>query len=797
MNPEGQIRTGAPRPGAAIALFLLATALLFDHALFRGESFFSRDVAPFFYPMKHFLAATVRSGQWPLWNPYVAGGEPFFASLQPGLLYPPSLILYLAPLPAAFDLLVVLHYPIAGIGMFLLLKRWGHDWVGALTGGMVFMLGGFFVSLGNFVNNLQTVAWVPWVFLAWDRLLTRGRYRDVAVFASVCGVAFLGGEPQMLGMALAIMALHGLLSVERRSMPRGRQLVALTLGGALAMGLVAIQLLPFAEYMGLSVRRLPIELEYAASRSLEPAGLLHFLVPPALRTGAHGFSTRFVSGSSVPWLLSVYLGAVALSIAAVGALRPRARRWLLFWGGTAFLGVLLAFGTGSPLYRTLFDFVPAFRPFRYPEKFLQLTALAFAMFAARGADVWLSGRPGASGSRAALAVWAPIGTVAAIAAGLAAVLSLYRDGIGSACRGWLGTALLCGDPATAQVLYAETARRLAGLMAVFGGVTWLFRTGRLRVEPAAALLLCLVVVDLALAHREVNPTVESEVYVSPPWTAEVLDGLMKDRGAFRYRGSPHGAAMGSIVTVRGAWELTNMYLDYQTMGPNVGQIFGFPMQDGLQGVELISVALTNEAAMRAWSEDPLRFLRAMNVGFYADATAGADSIGGLSLAASHPELPIRIYEVPAPVPRIYLAPAYELRENEAQALRRTLEPDFALGEAVVLERRPPVEPLRQATGRVLSRSETVNRVRARVEATGNMLMVLNDRYYPGWRAAVDGEEVPILRANGTFRAVAVPPGVSEIEFRFAPVSVLWGAWISFAGLAALTIAALPMGKRRL
>jgi hypothetical protein len=139
-----------------------------------------------------------------------------------------------------------------------------------------------------------------------------------------------------------------------------------------------------------------------------------------------------------------------------------------------------------------------------------------------------------------------------------------------------------------------------------------------------------------VAHRDVNPSVESEVYVTPPWTAGALAELMSGQRDVRYRGSPHHAAMGSIVTVRGAWELSNMYLDYQTMGPNVGQIFGFPMQDGLQGVELISVALTNEAALRAWSDDPLRFLQAMNVGFYADATTSADSIDGLTLAASHP-----------------------------------------------------------------------------------------------------------------------------------------------------------------
>ena len=46
--------------------------------------------------------------------------------------------------------------------------------------------------------------------------------------------------------------------------------------------------------------------------------------------------------------------------------------------------------------------------------------------------------------------------------------------------------------------------------------------------------------------------------------------------------------MGTTVQVRGAKELSNMYLDLQTMGPNAGQLFGYLQQDGLQGVELQS-----------------------------------------------------------------------------------------------------------------------------------------------------------------------------------------------------------------
>jgi len=796
----GRVRRVVPAPVLVGGLFFVAAAAFFDRVLFRGEVFFSRDVAPFFYPMKHFLVSAVRAGELPLWNPWVAGGEPFFASLQPGLLYPGSLILYGLPMPAAFDWLVVLHYPLAGAGLAFLLRRWGHGWTAAVLGGSVFMLGGFFVSLGNFINNLQTVAWLPWLFLAWDRVLDGGRIRDLLLFAVLCAVAFLGGEPQMLVLGLTLVFAHGLVNPEGRELPRGRQTMAFAIAGVFAVALVSVQLLPFAEYISHSVRRLPIDLEYASSRSLGPVGALHWILPPALHTGAHGFSTRFMASSEVPWILSIYGGGIALALALIGVLRGRGRRWTLFWGAAAIVSVLLALGSHSPMYRALFEWVPPFRPFRYPEKFLLIGALAFSVFSAQGTERWLTiGGGKTRGERTAggMGVWVPILVVVCLYGGVAILLGRADGMLSGACERWLNGALLCEDPRPASGLYGGIALRIAALSLCLAAVTWLYRSGRLRRGLASVILVALVLVDLTLAHRDVNPSVESDVYVTAPWTADALDGLMSPRGDVRFRGSPHHAAMGSMVSVLGAWELSNMYLDYQTMGPNVGQIFGFPMQDGLQGVELISVALTNEAALRAWNDDPLHFLRAMNVGFYADATASADSISGLILAASHPELPIRIYEVPDPVARLYLVGDYEVRDGQAPALRRVLEDEFGLGERAVLEAEPGVELDPGAVGEVLSRLDHSNRVTARVSASGPMLAVLSDRWYPGWKATVNGMESPVLRANGVFMAVPVPAGVSDLEFRFAPGSILLGAAISLAGLLAFTATWVMARSQRL
>jgi len=49
-------------------------------------------------------------------------------------------------------------------------------------------------------------------------------------------------------------------------------------------------------------------------------------------------------------------------------------------------------------------------------------------------------------------------------------------------------------------------------------------------------------------------------------------------------------------------------------------------------------------------------------------------------------------------------------------------------------------------------------------------VVLNDVWHPWWFAEVDGTPVPLLRANGIFRAVAVPAGEHEVRFVFRPMA---------------------------
>jgi hypothetical protein len=86
------------------------------------------------------------------------------------------------------------------------------------------------------------------------------------------------------------------------------------------------------------------------------------------------------------------------------------------------------------------------------------------------------------------------------------------------------------------------------------------------------------------------------------------------------------------------------------------------------------------------------------------------------------------------------------------------------------------------------------RVRIEAVSAAPAILVLSDTHMPGWTATVNGRPARILYANAAFRAVEIPAGRSEVEFRYVTPGLRAGLAVSAAALAA--IAALSWPRRR-
>jgi hypothetical protein len=52
-------------------------------------------------------------------------------------------------------------------------------------------------------------------------------------------------------------------------------------------------------------------------------------------------------------------------------------------------------------------------------------------------------------------------------------------------------------------------------------------------------------------------------------------------------------------------------------------------------------------------------------------------------------------------------------------------------------------------------------------SSGHRLLVVNELYFSGWRAFVDGSETPLLAANAVMRAVVLPPSARSVVMTYA------------------------------
>jgi uncharacterized membrane protein YfhO len=77
-----------------------------------------------------------------------------------------------------------------------------------------------------------------------------------------------------------------------------------------------------------------------------------------------------------------------------------------------------------------------------------------------------------------------------------------------------------------------------------------------------------------------------------------------------------------------------------------------------------------------------------------------------------------------------------------------------------------------------------NRLKYATNSTSSGVVVFSEIYYDGekgWHAYLDGKPVEHFRADYVLRAMAVPAGAHQVEFRFEPKSVIMGNKIAYAG----------------
>ena len=91
-------------------------------------------------------------------------------------------------------------------------------------------------------------------------------------------------------------------------------------------------------------------------------------------------------------------------------------------------------------------------------------------------------------------------------------------------------------------------------------------------------------------------------------------------------------------------------------------------------------------------------------------------------------------------------------------------------------------PQKDSTATIVLEKYTPKELTYKSKAANEQLAVFSEIYYqPGWKAYVDGKEVPHFRADWTLRAMRVPAGEHQIVFKFIPDGYLAASTVAYYG----------------
>jgi hypothetical protein len=747
--------------GITVWLLLVAPVLPPDRQL--GE----RDSARLLYPVEKTVAAALRAGRLPLWDSRIESGASILGQVTPAALHPFALLYLPLPFGLAFKLEHLLALLLGGCGAALLAAQLGASGWPALLAGIAFGGSGALVSsasgalpyaLGPAAAPLA-VAGLLWFSSA----PSAGRLLGSAFALALCAY---GGDPQSFGIAILVALVLGI--VERSAgwaLRIGRVLVWAACGFLLC----APAALPAVSQLQRSERREGITDVERKMFFAPPVRLFGLAVPLAFdgsepERGKPGDPySEFIAGRpAAPFLNSICLGAPALLFAAAAMRRKRAVPLLAM----AALLVVASAGPAWHLQPLLEAVIPGWRLFRFTEKFVLHASWLLAAAAAIGADDALRG---ARDRARPLAWFAGVATVVALGAFLLCVGQ--REAL-------LQRLTQAGytHAAPVAVRFLDSLRmgtlRTAGLCAAVAAIAVLRLLREGSQVPAA------LAAAAAAASSVISPplhTVRADMYESTSATARKL---------FEIGGTSEGRWR--------VWADANRKLalpDEPGLDPDEERLVGFrealwpqlQVLDGIDGAApyFSAVDRNYSAVLKDASDAALDILA---IRFYV-VQPGPD----VPPRAYTSDSGFRILERP-PSPRAFLV----------HRTRRAATRDAAIAdlgsmkiheEAIVSADGPLLSGAGAATP-VALRRQVPERIEASVQAAAEGLLVVSEHYDPGWRAQVDGQDVPVHPADVIVLGILVPAGRHEVRLRFIPVGFVPGVFC--AALTALVLGAFAL-----
>jgi hypothetical protein len=661
----------------------------------------------------------LKSGEAPLWNRTLGGGTPLLSDQQSSIAHPFTLLGLYLPIGKAWTLSVALRLFFALFFMFVLLKNWELHDLAALFGAIAY---GF--STFHLVTLLMplglTIMMMPMTLATTDELMRRPRLRSCVFVVAALAMTVLAGHPEAelwVGLATGAYALY--LAIALRN---ARPLVPAAVAAITAVLLTAFFWWPTAALVKQS-NRYHVMTRFLAQPLEHHLGAQWFIVfvsPNILGTIPTG-TYRPPQPQAADLLDDYgevacgYAGIITLVLAAAALPFAWRRRPGVFAIGLIVVALLMI--TEAPGWHALIQKIPLVNVSLH-QRFRVFWNLGVVLLAAIGLDAWLRGE--LAQRRIVL------GTIA-VAAVLAGVLAF-----------WLPPIL----PRVSSFEIVQIVGPLALLLAVPFLAQW---------RRFAVAVTLLTFFELVMTTWRQNPPSAPEDLF--PVTGAIA-AMLSDVGPYR-------------IVARGDAFLPDM-----------------PGFYGLEDVKSTSPFSTFEYLhlFRGWFA-PAGFDQIVGTTHYPYAdflgvryiyvppgqNPGRDDVREIYRGADG-----AVFRNDKALPRYFFPRHFDVELDFGNANARTKGIADFRAEALIDHIPAKVHRLAPALSPDMQGGELrivrygPNSTDLDVVSHGWNLLASSDAFFPGWRAYWNGQRMPIVRVNGAFVGMFVPPGKGRVRFRYRP-----------------------------
>src|SRR3989338_8620700 len=331
----------------------------------------------------------LRYHQFPLWNPYVNGGNVLLAHPHSMFLSPFYIFVLIFGPVLGLKIQIVIHLMIGLLGMYLLAKYLKLSPHASYLASFVFMLNSHYaLHLTEGHTEWLVMAFIPWIFM----YLLKGLEEPRQAFKAIIFLALilLNGSPHIFAVIVIFLVVYALGKA-----CQFRKTTPLKILGLIFLGtfsLCAIKLFPMIEFLW-HYPRLAND-----SSGTAPAILLKmFLGRDQVALDFLSWSECRKMGLSYEWHeYGAYVGIIPLGLLLVGAVYQFRNQWPLII--TCLISLLIALGSASPVnYWEILRRLPVLDSVSAPSRFILGFLFLGAVLSGYGLDLmekYMSGLKG-------------------------------------------------------------------------------------------------------------------------------------------------------------------------------------------------------------------------------------------------------------------------------------------------------------------------------------------------------------------------------------------------------------------